>query len=132
MANLKKYKPTSDVVVTKLNDENGEPLLNEDGTQMTITRYLPHTKEYKEVKYNQQEKMLGEVPEGDELKLSWFQMSEMSIELLANTVSEWDITWGDDSEKPKYTPELAEEVLHTCEFLVPQLRGAEDKALDFT
>ena len=99
---------------------------------MTITRYLPHNPEYKRIKYNQQEKMLSDLTDGEELKLSWYEMSELSLELLANTISEWDITWGDDGEKPEYTPELAEEVLRTCEFLVSQLKEAEDKALDFT
>lgn len=133
MANLKKYKPSSDLVVTKLKDESGEPLLNSDGTEMTITRYLPHTPEYKRIKYNQQENMLSDLEDGQEVKLSWYEMSELSIELLANTIKEWDMTWGDtDDDKPEYTPELAEEVLRTCDFLIPQLREAEDKALDFT
>lgn len=135
MANLKKYKPSTDFVVTKLEDENGEPLLNEDGSQMSITRWLPHTKEYKEVRYNQQESILGTLPEegrAEDVKISFWQMAEMSTELLANTIKEWDITWGDEDEKPEYTPELAEEILTICDFLVPQLKGSEDKALGFT
>ena len=131
MANLKKYKPSSDQVVTMLKDEEGKELMNEDGTQMSITRYLPHTKEYKKVRYDQQEMMMSSVPSGEELNLSYFDMSELSIELMANTIKEWDITWGDTDEKPDYTPELAEEVLSLCEFFIPQLREAEEKSMDF-
>jgi hypothetical protein len=55
------FIPTTDTVEVELkNPATGEVMTNKDESPMTITMYLPHSKQYKEVRHAQTNKRIQE------------------------------------------------------------------------
>lgn len=123
------FTPKTDTVEVILR-YGGEVVSNDDGTEMSITVYLPHSKEAKAVDYeiaNRQIKALQKGKKGPELTAEILE--QQSLDRLAKLTKEWDITYG--GEKPELTIEKAKEV-----YAVTWIRNLVEQeisdAMDFT
>ena len=128
---LKDFTPKSDIVKVELkHPSSGEPLTNNDGSNMTIELYAPHTKEYKEALYEQTDKRLTLVQNSGSKDIKARDIDVASLDLLAKVTKYWSITY--DDKKVKLTPEKAKELYTELFWLKPQLEEAVDSFEAFT
>jgi hypothetical protein len=128
---LMNLKPTSDTVEVKLVHPNtGDQLKNDDETDMTITVYASHSKEYKSVMHEQTNKRLKAMQSGKNKDFTSQDMEEATLTLLSKITASWDITYG--GEKPKLTVAKARELYDQVFWIKDQIEGALADSLDFT
>lgn len=128
IGNIKPQSDTIEVFIT--HPQTGEIIKNDDGSEMTITLYAPHSQEYRSASYNQQNKYLKALQGNKKNFLSAEDVEKSIIELYANVTKSWDITYG--GEKPKLTTEKAKEIYRELFWLRDQLAGALDESVGFT
>ena len=104
---------------------SGEPLVNDDGSEMTITMYAPYSKEYKAVLHSQTNKRL----KNRDKEITAEGIEESTLELLAQTTKSWNITF--DGEQPKCTASKAKDIYTEVFWIRNQLEAGVDKTLDF-
>jgi lysozyme family protein len=127
---LKNFAPKSDEVeVVVLHPGNGEPLINKDGSQMTITLAATHSKEYKVVLHEQTDKRIKASKGSGQLEFKSKEMEEASLEILAKATKSWNITY--DGAKPKLTVAKAKAIYEELFWLKPQLEEAVTTTADF-
>jgi len=129
---LKDLTPKSDdIVVTIKHPSSGEPLLNEDKSEMTITIFAPHTKEYKKVIHEQTNKRLKEMQSGggNRKEVTAEEIEEATLEILAKTTKSWSITF--DGKMPKLTLDKAKAIYEEVFWIKAQIEGAVEDSLDF-
>ncbi len=124
---LKDFTPKSDEVeVTVMHPVNGEPLTNEDGSNMVIVLHAPHSKPYKEAMYEQTNKRLKVAQSSGGMDLTAQDLEEASLELLSKSTKSWNITY--DEKKPKLTADKARSIYEELFWLKPQLEEAINNA----
>lgn len=122
--------PKSDeIVVVIKHPATGKPLKNDDESEMTITIYAPHSKEYKKVLHEQTNKRLKKMQSKGDKDITAEEIEEATLEALAKTTKEWNITYG--GEMPKLTVAKAREVYETVFWIRSQIEGAIEDSLDF-
>jgi len=125
---LKKLVPTSDVVVVELlHPSDLSPL------GMTIELFAPHTKEYKKVNYELQNRRLNKMQRAKKVSLDIDveDLEKDQIELMAKTTKSWDIEY-DGENPPKLTVAKAKEIYEDAFWIRPQIEAAWADSLDFT
>lgn len=130
---LKNLIPENDTVtVTLKHPGNGATLQNEDKTDMTITLYLPHSKDYKKQQHEMTNRRLKKMASGGkkDFNLTAEDLEDLTLEGLAKTTKEWNITYG--GEKPKLTLAKAKEVYSEIFWIRGQVEEAISEAMDFT
>ena len=86
---LSTFIPKSDLATFDIrNPLTGEVMVKDDGTDMTITVYLPHSKEYKSVVHEQNNKRISRAQKGKTVYTSE-DLEEATLELLVKTTKEW-------------------------------------------
>jgi len=124
---LSDLKPKSETIEVILKHPNtGEAITNPDGSEMSITVYLPHTKEYKKARHKKTDLLIKKGKQS----LSSEEIEDLTLQLLAETTKEWDITY--NGEKPKLTIGKAKEVFDEVFWIRAQVEEATGEALDFT
>ena len=122
LMNIGKTKETTDV--TLYNPINSEILLNEDGSEMTITVHGPYSKKYKSIAHAQQNRRLQKAQRtGGKLNLSAEEIEAAALDLLIKCVDGWNITLG--GEQPDCTEAKVREVFTE----LPWVREQVDSAL---
>jgi hypothetical protein len=122
--------PKSDEIVVAIkHPATGEPLKNDNESEMTITIYAPHSKEYKKVLHEQTNKRLKKMQSKGDKDITAEEIEEATLEALAKTTKEWNITYG--GEMPKLTVAKAREVYETVFWIRSQIEGAIEDSLDF-
>jgi hypothetical protein len=128
---LMNLKPTSDTVEVKLVHPNtGDQLKNDDKTDMTITVYASHSKEYKSAMHEQTNKRLKAMQGNKRLDFKSEEIEDATLTLLSRVTASWDITYG--GEKPKLTVAKARELYDQVFWIKDQIEGALADSLDFT
>jgi hypothetical protein len=128
---LKDFKPISDVIVVELkHPTTGDVLTNDDETPMTISRYAPHSKEYKSAVNVETNKKLKIAQSKKKLMMTAEDLEEINIRLLAETTFDWNITYG--KKQPKFSVDSAKEMYEEVFWIKDQLEEAEAEYLDFT
>jgi len=128
---LKDFTPQSDTVeVTVKHPVNGEPLTNEDGSNMVIVLHAPHSKVYKEAMYEQTNKRLKLAQSSGDMSLTAQDLDEASLELLSKTTKSWNITY--DYKQPKLTQAKARAIYEELFWLKPQIEEALNNFEVFT
>lgn len=103
---LMSLTPVSDTIEVKIvHPVTREPFLNDDGSQMSLELYAPHTKQYKAAVYKQAS---TRIKASNLEELDFETLDTAGVELLASITKEWNITY--DGKQPKLTPEKAKEV----------------------
>ena len=128
---LKDLTPSSDTVeVTVVHPTNFEPLTNEDGSEMSIIMYAPHSKEYKAAIYEQTNKRLKQSQSKKKVEFTAEDLEDSGLELLAKTTKDWNITYG--GKKPNFSIAAAKEVYSEVFWIKDQIEEALSNSLDFT
>ena len=102
---------TDDIVVTLKHPATDEVLKNDDDSDMTITTYAPHSKEYKAVVHEQTNLRLKQMQSKGNRNTNIITAEELevaTIAMLAKTTKDWNITF--DGKKPKFTIEVAKKI----------------------
>jgi len=129
---LMDLKPKSDVVEIFLKHPNtGDTLLNEDGSEMTITVAAQHSSEYRNAMYEQQDRRIKAMQKkGSSSSYSAADIERDTLTLLAKITKSWDLTYG--AEKPKLTEAKAKEVYTDIFWIRSQIEEALAESADFT
>ena len=120
---------SDDIVVTIKHPASGEVLKNEDNTDMTVTVYAPHSKEYKKVIHEMTNKRLEKMQAKGNNKIKAEEIEEATLETLAKTTKEWNITYG--GEVPKLSVAKAKEIYDSVFWIKAQIEEAIESSLDF-
>jgi hypothetical protein len=129
--NLIPTTDTIDVVITHPNTY--EPLTNEDGTEMTITVYAPHSKEYKAAVHEQTNIRLKQMQSKGNRNNNTITAEELevaTVKMLAKTTKDWSITFG--GEQPKFTVEAAKKLYEDVFWIKDQIEEAVSTSEVFT
>lgn len=122
--------PKSDeIVVTIKHPATGEVLKNEDKSDMTITIYAPHSKEYKKVIHEMTNKRLKKMQAKGKNEITAEELEEATLETLSKTTKEWNITYG--GEVPKLSVAKAKEIYDSVFWIKAQIEEAIESSLDF-
>ena len=128
---LKDLTPKSDeIVVVIKHPATGEPLKNDDDTDMTITVYASHSKEHKAAMHEQTNKRLKAMQSGKKQEITAQDMEEAGLTLLSKITADWNITYG--GAKPKLTVAKAKEIYEEVFWIKDQIEEALANSLDFT
>jgi len=109
LMNLIPTTDTVDVVLT--HPSTYETLTNDDGTEMTITVYAPHSKEYKAAVHEQTNIRLKQMQYKGNRNNNTITAEELevaTVKMLAKTTKDWNITF--NGEQPKFTTEAAKKL----------------------
>jgi len=117
---LKSLTPTKDTIEIIIKDPRDldKAFLNDDGTEMTIEVYAPHTKAYKQAIYKQASVRMKMGKD----EIDFEALDTASVELLASVTKSWDITY--DGKKPKLTVDKAKEIYSEIFWLKAQVEEA--------
>jgi len=127
---LKDLTPKSNTVeVLLVHPSSGEELHNEDGTPMTITVYAQHSPEYKAVFYEMSDERLKTMSKDGKIELKTADMEKASLEALAKTTKDWNITF--DGDQPELTVANAKAIYTEVFWIKEQLEVALANSLDF-
>lgn len=128
---LKDLKPKTDkTTVILLHPVTLDPLVKDDGTEMSITVYLPHSKVYKEVLHEQANRRIDKAAKaGGKLKFTVQEVEASAIEMLARITVDWDIVL--DGQTPELTVETASELYKDYPWIKAQLDEAVEDVNSF-
>jgi len=128
---LKDLTPTADIIVVEItHPTTGDILENEDGSAMTISRYAPHSKEYKSVLNKETDKKLKMSQAKKKFTFTADDLEKTNLHLLSKTTFDWNITFG--GEMPKFSIDAARDLYEEVFWIRDQLEEAESDYLDFT
>jgi hypothetical protein len=133
MSDLNDLVPTSDTIdVVLKHPSTGEILTNDDdGSDMTITVYAPHTKQYKSSMYKQANSRIkkagGKI---EDIEFDYEELEEASIELFSAITKEWNLTY--NGVKPKLSEKKAKEIYEKIFWIKPQVEEAIASFAGFT
>lgn len=128
---LKDLKPKSDTLeVIIVHPVTQEPILKDDGTEMSITVYLPHSKSHKEAVHDQVNKRITKMQKKNRVTLTSEEMEEASLELLAKITKKWDIVF--NGETPKLTVSSAMDLYREFPWIKEQIEAEMSDAANFT
>jgi hypothetical protein len=102
---------------------SGEVMVKDDGKPMTITVYLPNSKEYRAVIHAQTNARIQRSQKNKGLYTSE-EIEESTLDLLAKTTKGWDIQL--DKKEPAFTPEFAKEVFDKLPWVKAQVLQAQE------
>lgn len=128
LMNIGTTKDTTDVVL--YNPVNSEILLNDDGSEMTITVHGPYSAKYKSISHNQQNRRLMKAQRtGGKLNLTAEEIESSALDLLVKCVDGWNITL--NGEKPECTEAKVRELFETLPWVREQVDAAIGDAQAF-
>ena len=128
---ISNFIPTVDTVDVEIKSPVDQSVMkNEDGTPMTITMYLPHSKEYKAVRHDQTNRRIQASQKKGGNKVTAQEIEAETIELLVKTTAGWNITYKE--KQPKFSEEVAKEIYEKAPFIAEQLFEGVAEAEVFT
>jgi len=127
---LQDFLPKSDTITVLLkNKVTDEYIKKDDGTEMSITLYLPHTKEYKAVIHEQTNKRIQRAQKNKKLVFTAEEIDNASVEVLAKTTKTWDIQI--NKKNPKFSVADAMELYQKFSWIKDQLLEEQEAYTDF-
>ena len=131
---LLKLIPNVDTIEVELKHPSTfENLKNDDGSDMTVTVYAPHSKEYKAAVHEQTNIRLKQMQSKGSRSTTTItaeDLEESGIKMLAKTTKDWNITAG--GKKPKFTEEEAKKIYSEVFWIREQIEEAVADAEVFT
>lgn len=122
--------PTDDTLVVTIKHPVTEEILNKDnGEEMTITVYAPHSSVYKAALHEQTNKRLQKMAKGKKLNFTAEDVEMSSIDLLVKTTKDWNIQF--DGKSPKFTASEAVELYTKAPWLKNQILEAQEDFSSF-
>ena len=125
MADLFNMIPTDDtIVVTIKHPVTEEVLTKDDGKEMTITVYAPHSSTYKATIHEQTNKRIQKASKGKKISFTAEELENTSLELLAKTTKDWSIQL--NGKSPKYSVGEAMDLYAKLPWLKQQVMDAQE------
>lgn len=122
---LSKLIPTDDViVVTVKHPMTEEVLLKDDGKEMTITVYAPHSSQYKGVVHEQTNKRIQKASKGKRITFTAEEIENATLDLLAKTTKDWNIQL--NGKSPKFSIAEAIDLYGKLPWLKSQILEAQE------
>jgi len=122
---LSKLIPTDDtIVVTLKHPLTEEALIKDDGKEMTITVYAPHSATYKAVVHEQTNKRIQMASKGKKVTFTAEDIEAATLDLLAKTTKEWNIQL--NGKSPKFSVAEAVELYSKLPWLKAQILEAQE------
>lgn len=122
---LSKLIPTDDViVVTVKHPVTEEVLLKDDGKEMTITVYAPHSAQYKSAVHEQTNKRIQKASKGKRISFTAEEIENATLELLAKTTKDWNIQL--NGKSPKFSVPEAMDLYSKLPWLKSQILEAQE------
>lgn len=129
---ISNFIPKTDTVDVELtNPMTGEVMTNEDGSPMTITMSLPHSKRYKEVRHEQTNRRIQASQKKGGKTITAQEIEAETIDLLIKTTASWDITYKNE-RLDKFDEKVAREIYEVAPFIPEQLYEGVAEADLFT
>lgn len=117
--------PTDDtIVVTLKHPITDEPLKKDDGKEMTITVYAPHSAQYKAVVHEQTNKRIQKAAKGKKITFTAEDIESATLEMLAKTTKDWSIQL--NGKSPKYSYGEAVELYSKLFWVKQQVLDAQE------
>lgn len=125
MADLFNMIPTDDtIVITVKHPLTEEPLLKDDGKEMTITVYAPHSAQYKSAIHEQTNKRIQKASKGKKITFTAEDIDNSTLELLAKTTKDWNIQL--NGKSPKFSSGEAVDLYGKLPWLKQQVLEAQE------
>lgn len=114
-------KETTDITI--YHPVTGEPLLNADKSEMTVTIHGPYSKRYKEAERAQQNRRFQRAQRsGRGMNLTAEQLEAETFNLMLKCIDNWNVTL--DKEPEPFSTEAAREILTEKPWLREQISAA--------
>ena len=117
--------PTTDEIEVVLkHPATFETLKNDDGSEMTITVYAPHSKEYKAAVHEQTNIRIKQMQKSgrNNTTITAEELEAASINMLAKTTKGWNITF--EGKKPKFAVDTAKTIYDKVFWIKDQIEEA--------
>ena len=122
--------PTDDtIVVTIKHPITEEPLTKDDGKEMSITVYAPHSAQYKQVIHEQTNKRIQKAAKGKKFTFTAEEIEQTTLDLLAKTTKDWNIQL--NGKSPKFSVTEAVDLYGKLPWLKQQLLDAQEDYAGF-
>lgn len=123
---LSKLVPKDDTIVVIIKHPvTDEPLLKDDGKEMTLTVYLPHSVQYKAVVHEQTQKRLQKMSKGKKgISFTPEDLEQMTLDLVVKTTKDWNIQV--DGKSPKFSEATARDLYDKLPWLKDQISDAQN------
>jgi hypothetical protein len=122
---LSKLIPTDDVIVVNVKHPmTEEVLLKDDGKEMTITVYAPHSSQYKSVVHEQTNKRIQKASKGKRITFTAEEIENATLDLLAKTTKDWNIQL--NGKSPKFSVAEATDLYGKLPWLKSQILEAQE------
>jgi hypothetical protein len=127
---LSNFKPKSDEVKVILKDPDGDPILKEDKTSMSITLHAPHSVDYKKVMHEMANKRLAKAQKSKKVSITSEEYEAESIERFVRITKEWDIVL--DGKCPALTYDNVKQTYTELSWILDQLAEGLEEFNSFT
>jgi hypothetical protein len=125
MADLFNMIPTDDTIVVNVKHPlTEEPLTKDDGKEMTITVYAPHSSAYKAIVHEQTNKRIQKAAKGKKITFTAEELENTTLEMLAKTTKDWSIQL--NGKSPKFSVAEAFDLYNKLPWLKQQVLEAQE------
>lgn len=122
--------PTDDIIVVSIKHPlTEEVLLKDDGKEMTVTLYAPHSAQYKAVVHEQTNKRIQKAAKGKKISFTAEEIESATLDMLAKTTKDWNIQLSGKS--PKFSVVEATDLYAKLPWLKNQLLEAQEDYSSF-
>lgn len=117
--------PTDDTIVVVIKHPvTDEPLAKDDGKEMTITVYAPHSAQYKAAIHEQTNRRIQKASKGKKITVTAEDIENAMLELLAKTTKDWNIQL--NGKSPKFSVAEAMDLYGKLPWLKQQVLDAQE------
>lgn len=125
MADLFALIPTDDTIsVVVKHPITDEPLVKDDGKEMTITVYAPHSAQYKSAIHEQTNRRIQKASKSKKVTFTAEELENATLELLAKTTKDWNIQL--NGKSPKFSVAEAVDLYSKLPWLRQQVMDAQE------
>lgn len=123
---LSTLSPTSDTITIVLKHPiTGDPLTKDDGKEMTVTVFAPHSREYKAAIYAQANKRILKAQKSKKITMTAEEIEQSSLDLLVQTTKDFNLQM--NGKTVKFSVAEAMEIYQKFPWIKDQVvEGQED------
>ena len=122
--------PTSDTITVILKHPvTDDVLMKDDGTEMSVTVYAPHSKEYKAAIREQTNKRIQKAQKNKKITFTAEEIDTASVELIAKTTKDWDLIF--NKKQLKFSVAEATDLYQKLPWLKDQVIEAQEDYTSF-
>lgn len=108
----------------------GKPLLNADGTPMTVVLHGPYSERYKGVLRDQQQRRMTDMGRATRTTMTPEEIDSFANDLLVSCIEDWSITLEGDEKLP-FSRDAVESVMAEFPWVKDQINAVMGNIADF-